>query len=243
MKSRHSVQQWCVAAAAALACTAAPALAQTPPARAAGEVKQEAKQAAQKTGNAFKDSWITMKIHSQFVPEDALNDSDIDVDTRAGHVTLNGTVVTQAGRERAVAIAKATDGVKGVTDNLKIGVADYDLMKDASRAARETGTTGKEVGKTTGTAGKEIAKDTKEGAKSAGKTVTDGWVKSKIYFQILGSDTIGDNDIDIDITRGAVTLNGAVRTAAAKAKAVEIAKATDGVKSVKDNLKVVPSVQ
>src|SRR5262245_26545380 len=44
MKSRYSVQQWCVAAAAALACTAAPALAQTPPARAAGEVKKETKQ-------------------------------------------------------------------------------------------------------------------------------------------------------------------------------------------------------
>jgi osmotically-inducible protein OsmY len=36
-------------------------------------------------------------------------------------VTLNGTVPTAAGRARAVAIAKGTDGVKNVVDHLTIG--------------------------------------------------------------------------------------------------------------------------
>jgi hyperosmotically inducible protein len=49
---------------------------------------------------------------------------------------------------------------------------------------------------------------------------------------------LDDSDIDIDVDRGTVTLNGTVKTTAAKAKAVSIAKATDGVKSVRDNLKV-----
>ena len=35
-------------------------------------------------------------------------------------VTLNGTVKTEAGKTRAVAIAKATDGVKSVHDSLKV---------------------------------------------------------------------------------------------------------------------------
>src|SRR5215510_14507455 len=45
---------------------------------------QEAKQAPKKSGNPVTDSWITMKIHSQFIPEDSLEGSDIDVDTNAG---------------------------------------------------------------------------------------------------------------------------------------------------------------
>src|SRR5688572_5614499 len=77
-----------------------------------------------KAGAVITDPWITMKIHSQFVPEDALEDSDIDVNTTNGMVTLSGTVATDAGRARAIAIAKATDGVKGVTDKLKVAPKD-----------------------------------------------------------------------------------------------------------------------
>ena len=87
----------------------------------AREAKQETKQAARNTGNAVKDSWITMKVHSQFVPENALENSDIDVETKAGVVTLMGTVPTAAGKSRAVAIAKATDGVKSVNNKLRVG--------------------------------------------------------------------------------------------------------------------------
>src|SRR5688572_7194337 len=95
----------------------------------ARETKQDAKNAAGKTGNAIKDSWITMKVHSQFVPEDALEGSDIDVDTKNGVVMLNGTVTSEAGRTRAMAIAKATDGVKSVMDHLRIAA-------DTSSSAR-----------------------------------------------------------------------------------------------------------
>ena len=49
---------------------------------------------------------------------------------------------------------------------------------------------------------------------------------------------LNDSDIDIDVDNNVVTLNGTVKTSAAKTKAVAIAKATDGVKSVRDMLKV-----
>jgi hyperosmotically inducible protein len=49
---------------------------------------------------------------------------------------------------------------------------------------------------------------------------------------------LNDSDIDVDVSNNMVTLNGTVKSAAAKAKAVSIAKATDGVKGVKDNLRV-----
>jgi hyperosmotically inducible protein len=161
--------------------------------------------AAKKTGNAITDSWITMKVHSQFIPEDALEGSDIDVDTNAGVVVLKGTVPTEAAKARAVAIAKATDGVKTVTDQLRIG-------RPESAVREATGT--------------------------AGKAVTDGWIKSKIYSQYLTEDALDDSDLDIDVTQGAVVLNGRVKSDAGKARAEAIAKATDGVKSVKNNLKI-----
>ena len=201
----------------------------------AREKKQDAKAAAANTGNAIKDSWVTMKVHSQFVPENALEDSDIDVDTKNGVVTLNGTVPTAAGKARAVAIAKATDGVKSVTDNLRVAAA-----VDTTAAAREAG---REVARDT----KETARDTKEGAKRAtgttGKAMSDGWVKSKIAAQFVTEDSLDNSDIDIDVTKGAVVLNGAVRTAAAKNRATAIVKATEGVKGVTNNLKVDPSVK
>ncbi len=164
------------------------------------------------SGNVFKDGWITMKIHSQYIPEDSLDGSNIDVDTTAGVVTLTGTVATEAGKARAVAIAKATDGVKSVTDKLRVAAAD---SKVDTGAARDAG-------------------------KKTGRAVNDGWIKSKIYAQFLTDwKTLDDSDIDIDVAKGAVTLRGTVKTEAAKTRAVAIAKGTDGVKSVNDSLKVV----
>ena len=159
-----------------------------------------------------------MKIHAQFVPDDALEDSDIDVDTNAGVVTLSGTVANDAGRARAIAIAKATDGVKSVTDKLR--VAPEGSAGAAGSAAR--------------TAGRETA----GAAKTTGRKVTDGWITSKIYAQFLTEGALEDSDIDVDVTKGAVTLSGTVRSEAGRQRAVAIAKATEGVKTVKDSLKV-----
>ena len=49
---------------------------------------------------------------------------------------------------------------------------------------------------------------------------------------------LNDSDIDVDVSKGVVTLKGTVKSAAARTKAVSIAKATDGVKSVKNLLTV-----
>ncbi|HTV02816.1 MAG TPA: BON domain-containing protein [Luteitalea sp.] len=193
----------------------------------AREAKQEARDATRKTGNAITDSWITMKVHSQFIPEDALEDSDIDVDTKAGVVTLNGTVVTAAGRSRAVAIAKATDGVKSVSDRLRVAPAtgDHDTREAAGKA---------------GAAAREGAREAKEAGRGAGNAVTDGWLTSKIYAQYIDEDALDDSDIDVDTNRGVVTLTGTAKTRAGVARAEAIAKATEGVKSVANRIKVGP---
>jgi hyperosmotically inducible protein len=183
-----------------------------------GASKAQAQPQERKSGNPITDGWITMKIHSQFVTEDALEGSDIDVDTNAGVVTLSGTVPNDTGRMRALAIAKATDGVKSVTDKLRMAP---ERGTDVTGAARQAG------------------KDAAGAAKSAGRKVTDGWITSKIYAQFLTETSLEDSDIDVDVTKGAVALSGTVRSEAGRQRAVAIAKATDGVQSVKESLKVV----
>ena len=76
--------------------------------------------------------------------------------------------------------------------------------------------------------------------KKTGRAIDDGWIKSKIYAQYMAdwNTVLNDSDIDVDVKNNYVTLNGIVKSAAAKAKAVSIAKGTDGVKGVKDNLRV-----
>ena len=201
----------------------------------AREVKQDTKNAAAKTGTAIKDSWITLKVHSQFVPEDALKDSDIDVDTNNGVVMLNGTVASEAGRAKAIAIAKATDGVKNVMDHLRVAVA-----ADSTAAMREAG---REAGDKTKDAARTTADKTRETAGTTGKTITDGWIKSKIAAQYVTESSLDNSDIDIDVSKGMVALKGAVRTAAAKDRATAIAKGTDGVKGVKNDLKIDPNAK
>ena len=71
----------------------------------------------------INDAWITTKIKANFVNEDVLQGSDINVDTNGHVVTLKGTVASAAARARAVELAKSTTGVKRVIDSLTIAPA------------------------------------------------------------------------------------------------------------------------
>ena len=191
----------------ALLMTGTVALAQATPAKPGTQQKPATGQEDRSLAKAISDSWITMKIHSEFVPEDALDGSDIDVDTRVGVVTLSGTVPSEAGKKRAVEIARTTDGVKSVNDS---------ALRIAPASVATAGQT----------------------AKQGTRTVNDGWIKSKIYAQFLTEDALDDSNIDVRVANGTVTLGGTARTQAGAARAEAIAKATDGVKGVKNGIKV-----
>ena len=87
----------------------------------AEKVGEKSKDAVSETGEAITDAWITTKLKADFVDEDTLKGSDINVDTNNHVVTLKGTVATAAGKARAAAIAKSTKGVKSVVNTLTIG--------------------------------------------------------------------------------------------------------------------------
>ena len=191
--------------------------------------------------STIKDGWLVMKVHSEMVDEDVLSGSDIDVDVKNGVVTLQGTVPNEAARARAIAVAKANDGVKNVVDQLKIAPArGSNMAAKADRAGDKAERATERAGEKAERAGERAADKTASATRKAGRAIDDGWIKSKIYAQYMAdwNTVLNDSDIDVDVQNNNVTLNGTVKTAEAKAKAVSIAKATDGVKSVKDNLRV-----
>jgi len=63
---------------------------------------------------------LTAKIKSKMALDDTIAASRIDVDTAEGVVRLNGTVDSEAQRTRALQLARETDGVVSVVDELKI---------------------------------------------------------------------------------------------------------------------------
>ncbi len=83
-------------------------------------VAEKTKQGVSKTGEVITDAWITARVHSNFMGEDLLKGSDINVDTSNHVVTLRGTVKSEAGRMRAVEVAKKVEGVDRVVDQLTI---------------------------------------------------------------------------------------------------------------------------
>jgi hyperosmotically inducible periplasmic protein len=87
----------------------------------AEKVGSKTKEVLSTTGEVITDAWITSRVKTRFIGEDALKDSHIDVDTNDHVVTLKGTVLSAAGRSRAIAIAKDTEGVHKVEDRLTIG--------------------------------------------------------------------------------------------------------------------------
>ncbi len=66
------------------------------------------------TGEYIDDSAITTKVKSRFVADSLVSAFDIKVQTFRGEVILSGFVNTEAQKERAVAIARSTAGVREV---------------------------------------------------------------------------------------------------------------------------------
>jgi hyperosmotically inducible protein len=83
-------------------------------------VGTKTKDGVSKTGEVMTDGWITSRVSARFVNEDTLKDSNINVDTNNHIVTLKGTVLTSAGRARAGAVARRTEGVRRVVNNLTV---------------------------------------------------------------------------------------------------------------------------
>jgi len=86
-------------------------------------------------------------------------------------------------------------------------------------------------------------REAREQARGSGRTVgsglNDAWLWTKARFDLAAADDLRDSTINVDVDNAVVTLSGTVASAAQKTKAEQVAKTIEGVKSVKNQLKVV----
>ena len=165
---------------------------------------------------AQSDPGITTAVKGKLAADDTVKSYRIDVDTKDRVVTLQGKVDTQTAKARAVELARNTDGVRDVVDQLTVepGVTPTTGVDDP--AQRKAG----------------------EQADRAGEATGDAGITAKVKTKFLADPDISGLRIDVDTNNNVVTLSGTVRSAAEKQRAVRMARETDGVKSVVDKLKV-----
>ena len=156
------------------------------------------------------DAWITAKVQAKYFLDTDVKGRNINVDTRDGIVTLTGEVESEGERRQALAIARNTDGVMSVTDQLQIQTTDADRADDDTRTTR---------------------RDTSVG-------IDDAWITIKVQAKFFLDDDIKGRDIDVDSRDGIVYLTGTVESDAERRVAETIALETDGVSRVENQLKV-----
>jgi hyperosmotically inducible protein len=162
------------------------------------------------------DAGVTTAVKSKLAADDTVKANRIDVDTKDRVVTLRGEVETEVAKARAVQLAKSTDGVRDVVDGLTV-----------APGARPT------------TGVDEAQSKAREGAEKTGNLMGDAGITAAIKTKMLADATVSGLKIDVDTKDGVVVLIGDVKSAAEKKRAMELARETDGVKSVKDQLKIV----
>lgn len=79
-----------------------------------------------------------------------------------------------------------------------------------------------------------------KGSSTIGQGANDSWLWFKTRAALLTTSDLRESTINVDVVNDVVTLKGTVETAAQKTKAEQVAKDIDGVKSVKNELKVAP---
>jgi hyperosmotically inducible periplasmic protein len=192
---------------------------------------------------AQTDAGITTNVKTKLAADDTVKAYKVDVDTRNGVVTLSGNVETAAAKEQAIQIARQTDGVRDVIDQLNVGEAaatagrDNDVDVDtniddrAGAAARSGAAEVKEESREAAAKAGDIADKT-------GAAITDAAITTAVKSKFLADSTVKGLRIDVDTSNGMVTLNGNVASRAEADRAMMIARNTDGVKGVHDNMTV-----
>lgn len=86
----------------------------------------------------------------------------------------------------------------------------------------------------------KYAKEAKDEKSTIGQGTNDLWLWTKTRTALAGVDELRDSTINVDVENDVVTLRGTVGTKSQQENAVKTAKSVEGVKDVKDMLKVEP---
>ena len=85
-----------------------------------GNIGEATARAGHQAKEAIETGGITAKIKSKMALDDTVKALAINVDTNGSVVTLTGVVRSEAERQRALELAKETEGVTSVVDHLQV---------------------------------------------------------------------------------------------------------------------------
>jgi hyperosmotically inducible protein len=187
---------------------------------AACESKPPEAKAVPKMSNDELDRLVTAKINSDAALVAYKIHVDADADKNA--VTISGTVPTESLRMKAVDAAKTVSAGLVVTDKIDVkpgNIDRKDYTEDMAREARERAS---------------------KSSESIGDSLDDAWIHTKIRSKLLGQGEFPGGSLNVDVKNNVVTLRGTVATKADRTKAEQIARTTEGVKSVRNQLVIKP---
>jgi len=187
-----------------------------------GIATQSAAQTTSRSTAAVDDGTLKSRVEDSIKNQPTLKNQDVDVSVNNRVVTLSGTVQTAARKARAARAAHVA-GVTSVVNNITVDPH-----------------AGKSVADKTGDAARTVGQKTKEGVSATGEAITDAWINTRVHTNMMNETLLKDSDINVDVNNHVVTLKGTVMTGAGKARAEQIAKTTEGVKGVINNLVVGP---
>lgn len=166
------------------------------------------------SAGAIENAWIGGKLEAAYALNPHLNPFKIETDVDDGVVTLTGTVDSDIDRDLAGEVAK---GVEGVTK------VDNELQVDAKAARRSDDGTNSQRG--------------------FGQWVGDATTTAAVKTKLVADTNIEARHIDVDTMNGVVTLKGEVASDEQQELAERIAKNTNGVHKVVNDLAVVQDPQ
>ena len=192
------------------------------------------------------DAGVTTAVKTKMASDDTVKASEINVDTHNHVVTLNGTVGSQAEKERAVMIARNTNGVSNVVDDLTVGPApaatsggDEQKIEDTAHDAKvKTEDAAHDAKVKTEEFGHDAKVKSESAADKTGEVITDAAITSEVKTKFLAEPGVSGLNINVDTNNGVVTLSGNVKSKAEMTKAMSIARGTHGVKRVVNHLKM-----
>ena len=86
----------------------------------AADIGEKAGVAASTVGATLEEAALTTKIKAKMALDDVVKARSIDVTTRGTTVTLSGVVESKAEHDRAMTLARETEGVTDVIDDMKM---------------------------------------------------------------------------------------------------------------------------
>ena len=90
------------------------------------------------TACSKSDTGLTTAVKMKLAADDTVKAAEVNVDSHDHVVTLNGTVASLAEKEKAVALARATEGVNAVVDDIVVGPVAAATSGDNTQQAAPT---------------------------------------------------------------------------------------------------------